>query len=507
MLEIGAGLSWNHVGSSGVDARDQFDVGYRGCGPPLFRNLAREGAMRKTLMLFAVIAGCASFVGRASADPVDDLQPGHWLEAPDSHLDVLDPCPARDCSYSAVEGVSAVMNDWNGGAFATGYGDAGGLVVFGGGHNGYFGNELYVFDIGTLSWARATDPVDNPVCNQTTGELQDGSPCSAHTYDYVDYHPGTNSFVELGSASNHEAGGGGSPRVHLFSFDTNQWRAGDDTYDNFLSHTGASSAYDPTRDVFWVVPAYNRPFAMYDPNANGGLGAWTQYNDFNIDIDALSAVDPIRDILVTLDCSGSHTVIVHDLKNPTDPGVTVTTVGDRALEDSNSPGFEWDPVTEQFVGWQGGAEVYTLEAGADWRQDPWTWLRVDAAPSNTETPGDANPNGTYSRFRYIPAKNAYVVANRTDENVFIYKLSEGGGTAGTGGSAGSGGAGGTGGSAGGTGGTGGTSGTGGASGGSAGAPVTTIPDSSDDGGCSCRLRGASFAEGEGGAMFLLTNIW
>ena len=40
----------------------------------------------------------------------------------------------------------------------------------------------------------------------------DQSPCASHTYDFLEYHPGTNSFVQLGSTSNQSQGGGGSPR-------------------------------------------------------------------------------------------------------------------------------------------------------------------------------------------------------------------------------------------------------------------------------------------------------
>ena len=60
------------------------------------------------------------------------------------------------CSYSAVEGVSGVIDDWCGGAFASGFGTLGGLVVWGGGHNGYFGSELYVFDLESQLWVRHT---------------------------------------------------------------------------------------------------------------------------------------------------------------------------------------------------------------------------------------------------------------------------------------------------------------------------------------------------------------
>jgi len=222
----------------------------------------------------AVVVAAAVTPASALAHPFDDLPAGHWMEVANNTIRDLDPCPGGRCSYSADQGVVAVTRAWNGGAFASGFGELGGLVVFGGGHNAYFGNELYVFDVASMQWSRHSEPVDNPVCDQALGELQDGSPCSAHTYDYVEYHPVTNSFVELGSASNHEVGGGGAPWVHLFSFDDDQWRRGGSNLDGFESHTGASSAYDPNRDVFWVIPAYFQNRLQYDPVRD----AWATYS-------------------------------------------------------------------------------------------------------------------------------------------------------------------------------------------------------------------------------------
>ena len=357
----------------------------------------------------------------ASAHPFDDIPAGHWVEAGTNTISDLDPCPQSDCSYSAIEGQSAVIDDWNGGAFATGYGELGGLVVFGGGHNGYFGNELYVFDVGTQTWIRHTDPVENPVCDQSLGELQDGSPCSAHTYDYVDYHPGTNAFVELGSASNHEFGGGGASWVHLFSFDDDQWRRGASDLGGY-GGTGASSAYDPGRDVFWVIPAYNQNRLQYDPTSD----AWTEYSPYNIEIDAASAVDPVHDLLVTIDGRGTQSVIVHDLGDFEAQGITVPLNGSSPVMQTAGPGFEWDPIEEVFVGWVSGPSVWTLTPpDGDWATETWEWNELPPADDNEVVPSAPNGNNTYSRWRYMPSVNAFIVVNRVDEPVYVYKLSDG----------------------------------------------------------------------------------
>ena len=386
-------------------------------------------AKRVLAPLLSIAAGLVGTLGNDAAfaqHPLETLSPGHWYEVPNSRLKSVDPCPSNNCSYTGIQGQIHVIKGWNGGAFATGYGNRGGLVVWGGGHNGYLGNEVYVFDVDLLRWDRVTEPVSNPSCSYFDAELQNGTPCSPHTYDYVDYHPGTNSFVKLGSASDHEKGGAGSPRVHLFDFDTNQWRRGA-RKPTFTSHTGASSAYDPNRDVFWLLPSYGDRFSKYDPNAN----QWTEYASEPMPIDAVSAIDPTRDLFVSVEGRQNKEIIVHDLANP-GAGVDVNTTGDRTMELSKSHGFVWDPVNEVFVGWAGGTAVYTLQPpSGNWRTQSWVWTRVNPAGGNSVSPTSPAQNGTYSRWQYVPAFNVFVVVNDHDDNVYFYKLNgtaPGGGT-------------------------------------------------------------------------------
>src|SRR5262249_39820882 len=159
------------------------------------------------------------------------------------------------------------------------------------------------------------------------------------------------------------------------------WRGADRTGGSTLQ--GATSAYDPNRDVFWVLPAYDQKFAKFDPDANGGSGAWTQYSTVSIEIDAASAIDPVHDLFVTVDGRGTHRVVVHDLTNPSAAPVTVTTTGDDAPEQHGQLGFDWDPSTGQFVSWIGGTSVYTLTPpSSNWKTSAWVWKEVTAAPDN-----------------------------------------------------------------------------------------------------------------------------
>ncbi|MEZ4270393.1 MAG: hypothetical protein R3C68_02805 [Myxococcota bacterium] len=238
---------------------------------------------------------------------LDSLLPGHWMELSLNTLnDVVATCDggSTGCRWTGSTGPSSIMSAWCGGAFATAWGSSGGLIAYGGGHQDYFGNEVYIFDIETRLWQRLSDPYDDGVTNPTinacssTGSYPDGSPCATHTYDGVDYHPASNSFVVFNSELDAN-GGSSSGYPFLFDLDSRSWRRGPK---GSGSGIGPSSAYDPTRGILWLRPWAASSFRSFDPEANGGAGEWTQYGTTDyIDIDATAAIDPIADLYVMLD--------------------------------------------------------------------------------------------------------------------------------------------------------------------------------------------------------------
>lgn len=54
---------------------------------------------------------CWSARGAGAATPYDDLTPGRWRVISNNTIDDVDPCPEQNCAYSAVEGISAVIDD------------------------------------------------------------------------------------------------------------------------------------------------------------------------------------------------------------------------------------------------------------------------------------------------------------------------------------------------------------------------------------------------------------
>ncbi|MEM6992688.1 MAG: hypothetical protein AAF721_19395, partial [Myxococcota bacterium] len=239
-----------------------------------------------------------------------DLELHQWGTISQNTLADVDPCPQQDCAWSATEGQSGVINDWTGGAFATEEGGLGGLIYWGGGHGGYYGNEVYVFDLETLHWERRSEPTDGQTpgdsgtydLDLSTGLWWDGAPAATHTYDGVSYHPGTNSFVLL-TTSDAPAPpwvptGFLAPYTSSFSFDTGTWTQGTDAREAPGAIGFMSTAYDEARDLFWGWSYPEGTFSSYDPNTD----TWQSYpQGFLTNLDHVSAIEPTHDLYVTLE--------------------------------------------------------------------------------------------------------------------------------------------------------------------------------------------------------------
>lgn len=347
-----------------------------------------------------------------SAGPVDDLEPGHWYQVPNSKMEVVFPNPVPE----GWTGPQAVMDAWSGGAYDSTRDQ---LLVWGGGHCDYAGNELYAFDIESLSWRRLTEPSTTIV--EGVSRYPDGRPSSRHTYDMLSYVPETNEFVSVG--------GPGyvcdEPENYInatdvFNLALNDWEHGAN-HPSMGNSTGRVSAYDAATGHVWAHGTYDGRLAEYDPVAD----SWKVHGSgIYLEIYGKAAIDPGRhEMIVVGGYNGNRQMLVWDLDNPGANPKTPSTSGDRTLETRGGIGLAFDPVSDRYVGWGGGSSVYTLNP------DTWIWTKVDPAVSNSVQGPAANSNGTYGRFQYIPSKNAFIVVSHTDGDVYFYKLTAGGGQA------------------------------------------------------------------------------
>ncbi len=359
-----------------------------------------------TVAVLAVLATAGSaFAG--GAHPLDDLPPGHWYEVPSSRIDAHFPEPAP----AGNTGPSAVIGAWGGGAFDS-IGER--LLVWGGGHGDYGGNEVYAFDVAALAWTRAWGPSEgiDTIPGECSATYPDGQPSSRHTYDGIQFSPDTGMLWASGGFR--FCGNTGSDqRTWLFdpAAPGGGWIGGADALEG---HGTPTSAYDPTSG--WIYYQGANDLQAYDPSTD--VYTWVATVDGGWWMSATSVIDPVDDLMISV---GDDIVRVWDLDTMT---VTLEqpTTGGEILVGAGPAGLQWDPLLQRPVLWVGGTSVYSLDVAT------WEWFEHVAADDNAVTPTAPNGTGTYGRFRYMPSRNAYILVNATDENVFFYKATEGGGT-------------------------------------------------------------------------------
>ncbi len=350
-----------------------------------------------------VFVAVSCVLAAANATPVDDLQPGHWYEAPNSQLLDVTPTPVPP----GVTGVASIMDAWSGGAYDT---QRDRLIVWGGGHTDYSGNELYVFDIETLTWTRLTDPTYD--VGGGAPYYNDGSPRSRHSYDYLQYLPTIDRFCSLGVSAIY-VDANNFPNVDCFNFDTLQWERRADLIGVYTY--GMTSDVDPSTGYAWHHSTENGYLTEYRPVQD----RWVSHGSRDIegrwiDNEITGVVHPVEEQFVAV---GLGNVYVWNLGGGTRRHTLLQTTGGDPIVNEDSPGLQYDPTIDKIVGWAGGADVYTLDLNTA------VWTRIEPAATNATVPTAAEARGTFGRFRYIPSKNVYVLVNRVNENVYFYKLS------------------------------------------------------------------------------------
>jgi chitodextrinase len=338
-----------------------------------------------------------------------------WYQVPNTNIRPL--CP----SYSEIqanEGCTAVMADWSGGLFDT---KRNRFIIWGGGHQGYFGNEIYGIDLSTTPVSRllVKDAAHgNAVSNVSScpEAYLDGTPDARHNYSGLVYAASRDKyFMWSGSKS---SCGFFSDGLWQFDPATNTWTQ------IMYSGTGPTPAgsgsspvmaYDDVNDALYVMEHNAAKFWRYTFSDNawhvlfGGQGCNA--------LDTTSTIDTSRRLFM---CAGNGQMD----KMLLDPPYTRTQVvgtGCSAVRGANGPGFTYDPVNKVEVGWVGGNTAYIYNPDTD----SCTSQTYPGGPTTLQA------NGTYGRFRYSPATGVFIVANDIDSDAYTLRLTaQSGGTTG-----------------------------------------------------------------------------
>ena len=159
--------------------------------------------------------------------------------------------------WSGRQGFSAITEAWNSAVYASRYGVSGSMIVFGGGHNDYFGSDVHAFDLERREWRRLMTGYVTGSSDEygedavyPNAEYPDGSPLPPHTYDYVQYDEVGNNYlllkgqIELGTRVKAVA------IPHLFNLDSLNWKRGPE-HPSAILNSGGFTTWDAKRRVLW----------------------------------------------------------------------------------------------------------------------------------------------------------------------------------------------------------------------------------------------------------------
>jgi hypothetical protein len=351
--------------------------------------------------------------GPAADSPLDRIRPGEWYEAPNTQLqaagrNVYPPIPTPP--GNAADGPATIVDAWGGGAYDT---KRDRLIIHGGGHGNYSGNEVYTFDVKTFRWSRPWGPSALsaiPPMEKAEGmaAYYDGNPSSVHTYDGMVYLPVQDKLWRVGGGL-WSGSGGGTLACWVFDFDSLKWERKADSAKQGVS---VFSHYDPvTGHIFAASDKY--ALEEYDPVNN----TWrVRASPIHRGEEMTSVIDPENRLFVGM---GNGQLSVFNLKTGALTNGQRST-GGEAIVNSRGPGLAYDPVVKRIVGWHGGTSVYSLDVST------WTWTEHKAATTNSVTP--ARPRrDVFGRFRYIPSKKVYILMTSVRDNVYFYKMAPPGG--------------------------------------------------------------------------------
>ena len=215
--------------------------------------------------------------------------------------------------WHGATGFSAITEAWNSAVYASRFGASGSMIVFGGGHNDYFGSDVHAFDLESRQWRRISDGYVGGAAHAygagasyPDSVYPDGSPLPPHTYGYVQYDLVGNDYLllkgqtELGDAVK------AVPIPHLFNLDTLRWRRGP-RHPTAILNSGGWTTWDATRRVLWGHSGDDgggNAFIGFCPdgdNGNASCGSWTEH--FPNALPGIAnhntmQIEPLRDIII-----------------------------------------------------------------------------------------------------------------------------------------------------------------------------------------------------------------
>lgn len=326
-----------------------------------------------------------------------------WHEIPNTKLSQR--CPAVK-GIEGNTGCQSVLSAWNGGIADF---KRERLIIWGGGHSDYFGNEVYALDLKKLALERLTDPSPIANVNSCPEAYTDGRPSSRHTYNGLVYLPEQDAMFSFGGSKS--SCGSMSDKIWKLDLADMHWTFLEPHRgDNFLYAPGISAVHDPnTGAVFFSDTEH---FFRYDASTNTVKKLSELHG---VDYHQTGVLDPDRNLFFMIGYPNQFWVIAvgpHSKYDIQDWSKRVR--GCEALLRAPAPGLAYDPVQRSVVGWVGGDSVYVFDPDR----------KTCEEKSFPHGPGKAQEKGSFGRFRYFPSRSVFVIVNDWNQNAYVLRLTE-----------------------------------------------------------------------------------
>lgn len=305
-----------------------------------------------------------------------------------------------------VEGCRAIIDDWGSALADT---KRNWLVLWGGGHNAYYGNEMYALDLKASSLRRLTEPSSgNNLSNLLTcpEAYADDKPSARHAYNGLQYLSKYDRYFVWGAGLS--PCGNFTNIAWIWNPDSMRWSRTRPARHPNPAQNGSIplTSYDPVSGAVFEMEANTGIFWKYDVSSDN----WTDLGHISAcaRLNLTSSIDPKTRSYF---CIGNG--IFDRITIGSSPRVThLRASGCSELRSAAGPGFDYDSSRAQMVGWAGNNMVFLYDSTLDacTRQE---------FPGG---PGPQQPNGTFGRFRYFPDLGIFALINDSRENAYILRL-------------------------------------------------------------------------------------
>lgn len=362
--------------------------------------------LRQLILALLSLGGFLAAVTPAAAE--FPAAPG-WHEVPDTQLRRV--CAAEN-GFPQVNGnygCFGITGAWNGAVFDT---SRNRMIVFGGGHGDYYGNEIYAFDLRDKTMRRITDPGLPPASSCTEAIAGGSQPNSRHTYDGIEYIQSVDRMFVFGGSLACSSGNFGRD-TWTFDFSAMRWQRMNPSGPLPRALAGILTAYDPNTGLVFLHDLQH--LYSYDFSRDAYTRLSTTGVQFGYHMNA--TIDPKRRKFVIVGWdreANAGRVYEYDIGSGSNYLVRqIQTSGGSTVVRTYYPGIDYDPVSDRIVAWSEDSPnlVYSLDL------DSRTWTSQSFAGGPTPA-----GNGTHGRWKYSAESGVFVLVNRVDQNVRVLRL-------------------------------------------------------------------------------------